>query len=318
MWHAEGVKHPKFPLPAQVTLIFKRIPSTSYLKMRLDSIAMRNKAVANFRPDIDNLLAVPDDEFPQKLKNIDNIVRKVLLENNAPLNGCPQKAVQLIAFSDPAAIKAYQKEIDKKIGIFKNIWDFSTPTNREELVRKIVRIMFKGKMTYEEFKRKDELAEKNEDYLTRPVAGTSPPSITIQQTRAHEDYLVATLTHETGHLFGLGDVYVDRDLQTDLEAHPIAIMGSHDSPEVQGKIQPDDIKGLMASITFFKLGVKACGEGYHEFDNTRDRRSAGSFFCLPDGFEQQNFGSKARAPIGGFAIPSDDIPVPGHSSSNGP
>lgn len=309
-WHTEGVNHPKFPLPTPVKLDFKRIPSSSYLKMELDSIDMQAKSATGFKSMLDRLMEVSDDGFSQAFTDFQNFLVKLGSENTAPLAGCPQESVKLIAFSDPAVITSFENEIDKKGGLSKSLL---TPKQEEDLLRKFVRIMYKGKMTYEEFKRKNELSEKNKDYLTRGHATISPPSITIQQTHDHEEFLNSILMHETGHLFGLGDVYVDRDLQTDLKAHPNAVMGNHYSPEVQGKIQPDDVMGLMASITLSKSAVKECGQGYHEFDNTSDSRSLDNFYCLPDGFEQQNFGLATKKEV--VSIPSGSV-APAQPSGN--
>lgn len=290
-WLKAGTRHPKYPLPQKIELRFTSVTSQAFMQAEIDSAKKAERASAGLLKILRGLQIATDQDFPELFEKYVDFDKNLLKENRVIMKGCKKEAVNLIVLSQPAAIKALELAVEKA-----NKFSDSLLTEKEweELTRKYVRIIFKGKMSYEEFKRKHDESEKNEEYLTRAGAHLSPPSITLQQTAEHEQFLYGLMNHEVGHLFGLGDVYIDSDLQTELKAHPNALMGDHRSPSVQGKIQPDDVNGLMASITFAKTKVKDCGKAHHEFDNTADSRSDHNFYCLPDGFEEAYFDSKKK------------------------
>jgi hypothetical protein len=286
-WMAEGTQHPVYPLPKDVHLKFFKIPAAALLQREAESNRRLNAdpSTASLQQRLMALMNASDANFKSLFNEFTSFLKALELKNNAPLVGCPGPAVTVETFSETEAIIQHAAALEQASKAF------TPPISKkqeEELLKKFVRIMFGGKLSFEEYRRKKDLSKKNQDHLFRAHAFFSPPKIVIQKTPTQEQLLDSIMTHEMGHLFGLGDVYIDRDLQTDLKAHPDAIMGDHNSPSVNGKIQPDDVKGLFAAITFAKTKVKSCGPGYKVFENLGDARSVHAQYCLPDGFEEHH------------------------------
>lgn len=121
-------------------------------------------------------------------------------------------------------------------------------------------------------------------YLNKPIPHNRADS-NRYGNYTHNGNIVAfeigqwAMTHELGHLLYLGDVYVEKGFDSNLQRHPRAIMG--DTFAVKGQIQKDDIYGLHQAISSVIAGEVTCGSKNPEFDNKIDIRSIQNIYCLP-------------------------------------
>lgn len=86
--------------------------------------------------------------------------------------------------------------------------------------------------------------------------------------------LAYVVTHEYGHLIGMGDTY---QIDGQLEPHnqPPSMMQVHNHPFVQ-----DDITGVRAIWRFIKTGTFSCGEGYRT--GSAGANTFNYAFCIPN------------------------------------
>lgn len=92
----------------------------------------------------------------------------------------------------------------------------------------------------------------------------------------HDENLPFVLLHEIGHLFGVGDTYVETGYQTKIGEHPPSVMNGKSKT-----LTADDRNGIWSVLDNAINGTHACKTGHTQY-KTQTGRSSDQLYCVPN------------------------------------
>lgn len=275
-WLKIGSSHPKFPLPKTVDFDVHHVSAQSFVD-QVKLVPADRAVLLEHARKLNEAMSNPSDEVFRKAILEFGAASDAIAQRSFVTPACPSGSLRIFSLVDLQKLRELLKQQKSKLEL-PEIEKFG---ESEPFMRRVVKVLYNGTLSYEDYKKKEDEAARKDEELTRAFAKPKLGEIHIHHTSLSEVRLEQTLRHEVGHLFGLGDVYVESGFASALQKHPPSLMGNHYDPRVNGQIQEDDRQGLLATITIAKSKTLKCGEGYEQFDNSRDPRSTRTFYCLP-------------------------------------